>query len=307
MIRATAAAARLPQSAQGWVPLLQQALSFPIESVAFPSHFCLHTFSDGSTTTTGFSPQKTPVKLTAPRQCAVLVLLSPTATGDGFQDMCITLTKRTETVSSHKSEMSFPGGHADADETLRNAAQREALEEVGLLPSEYEIIGSLTPISTKSQHVCVTPFVAVATKPVQPHRASPEEVDSLHYLHLSTLLLKASTSHARVIKYHSLSSKRPCFFPCFFASPVQMAVSPAVRRSPKAAVVMDDCGFDPMLPEDFPGELVWGLTSLMTCELVARVARVIVDASEANSAAEVNALLIPSNVVARDPLADSTR
>ncbi|AYU83375.1 NUDIX hydrolase protein, conserved [Leishmania donovani] len=305
MIRATAAAARLPQSTQGWVPLMQRALDFPIESVTFPSHFYLLTVNKGTVSTVGFSPQKAPVQLTAPRQCAVLVLLSPAATENGFQDMCITLTKRTATMGSHKSEMSFPGGHVDADETLRNAAQRETLEEVGLPPSEYEIIGSLTPITTRALDARVTPFVAVATSPVQPYRASPAEVDSIHYLHMSTLLLRASTGHARVIKYRSFTSDRPCFFPCFFASPAQTVVSSAVCRSPKATGVADDCGFDPMLPEDFPGELVWGLTSFVTCELVARVAKAIMDAPEASSAAAVNALLTPSNVVARDPLADS--
>lgn len=284
---------------------MQRALDFPIESVTFPPHFYLHTVNNGTASTAGFLPQKTSVELTGLRQCAVLVLLSPAATGNGFQDMCLTLMKRSATTGSQKGEMSFPGGHVDGDETLRDAAQREALEEVGLLPSEYEIVGSLTPITAKALSACVTPFVAVATRPAQPYRASPAEVDSIHYLHMSALLLKASTRHARVIKYHSLTSNRPCFFPCFFASPAQTVVSSAVCRSHKATGVADDCGFDPMLPEDFPGELVWGLTSFVTCELVARVAKAIMDAPEANSAAAVNALLTPSNVVARDPIAGS--
>ncbi|GET93091.1 nudix hydrolase protein, conserved [Leishmania tarentolae] len=307
MIRSTAAAARLPQSPQGWVPLMQRALEFPIESVLFPSHFYLHTINNGTVSTAGFSPQKMQVHLPALRQCAVLVLLSPATTGNGFQDMCITLTKRSATIGSHKGEMSFPGGHADAHESLRRTAERETLEEVGLFPHEYAIIGSLMPISMKARRTCVTPFVAVATSPAQPYRASPAEVESIHYLHMSTLLLKASTRHARVIKYQSFTSNQPCLFPCFFASASQKVVSSAVRGSPKATRVTDDCGFDPMLPEDFPGELVWGLTSFVICELVARVAKAIMSASEVDSAGTPNALLTPSSVVARDPLAGATQ
>ncbi|KAG5465328.1 hypothetical protein CUR178_00030 [Leishmania enriettii] len=307
MNRATAAAARLPQSTRGWVTLLQKALDLPIESVPLPSHFYLHTLRNGTALTTGFSPLKPPVRAVSPSQYAVLVLLSPATTRSDFQDMCVTLTKRSQTMGSHKGEMSFPGGRVEADETPCDAAQREAQEEVGLFPSECEIIGSLTPIATKRHGAQVTPFVAVATKPAQPHCASPDEVASVHYLHMSGLLLNASTRHARVIKYRSLTSQCPCFFPCFFASPVQTVLSPAVCRSPKATLVADDCGFDPMLPEDFPGEMVWGLTSFVTCELVARVAKIITDAEGAESAAAVNALLTPSNVVARDPLADSLK
>lgn len=302
MSRAAAAAARLPQSARAWVPLLQQALELPLESVAFPPHFYLHHFQRGAATVAGYSPQQAPMKLTTPRQSAVLVLLSPTPTGSGFQDMCITLTKRTDRVGSHKGEMSFPGGRVDAGETPRQAAQREAVEETGLLPAGYEVVGSLTPIASNADGARVTPFVAVSPEPAQPHCASPDEVDSVHYLHLSTLLLKAPTRHSRVIKYHSFTSKRPCFFPCFFASPAQTAAAAAVRRSPAASVVEDDCGFEPMLPEDFPGELVWGITSFITCELLARVAKVITDGPDASEArAAMQALLTPSNIVARDP------
>ncbi|KAK7197234.1 Mutt-Nudix-related hydrolase 5 [Novymonas esmeraldas] len=303
---AAAAAARLPQNAQGWLPLLRRALDVPIDAVTFPQHFYVHTVVNGAVAAGGgYAPQKAPMKLSSPRQSAVLVLLSPAATASGFQDMCITLTRRSEIVTSHKGEMSFPGGRVDPGETARDAAQREALEEVGLLPSAYEIVGSLTPIATNLHGARVTPFVAVASDPAQPYCASPDEVHSIHYLHMSTLLTEAATRHARAIRYRSSVSRRPCLFPCFFASPVPTAVSDAVRLSPNASVVPDDCGFDPMLSDDFPGELVWGLTSFITCELVARVAKALTDAPGGDSAAAVRALLVPSNVVARDSVSAS--
>lgn len=274
----------------------------------YPNHFYLHIINKTGASV-GFSPQKSPMKLSSVRESAVLLLLSPTTTGNGFQDMCITFTKRTDKVGSHKNQMSFPGGRVDLGEEPQAAAQREALEETGLLPSSYEFVGSMTPIGTNQRGSRVTPFVAVSPTPAEPFCASPDEVDSVHYLHLSSLLLDASRHHARVIKYHSFSSKWPSYFPCFFTSPSQSEVSPPVCRSAKAARMPDDNGFDPMLSDDFPGELVWGLTSFMTCELVARLASEIVSGMpdvDGDRFAAVDKLLEPSNVVARDPLETPT-
>lgn len=297
-----ALAERLPQSTREWISFLRRALHTPIGSVHYPNHFYLRTINTASSSV-GFSPQKASAKLSSVGESAVLVLLSPTTTGSGFQDMCITLTKRTDKVGSHKNQMSFPGGRVDLGEAPQTAAQREALEETGLLPSSYEFVGPMTPIATNPRGSRVTPFVAVSAEPAEPYCASPDEVDSVHYLHLSSLLLDAPHHHSRVIKYHSFSSKSPSYFPCFFASPSQTEVCPPVCRSAKAVVIPDDNGFDPLLSDDFPGELVWGLTSFMTCELVARLAKEMIGTvSDSDGIAAVDALLTPSNVVARDPL-----
>jgi 8-oxo-dGTP pyrophosphatase MutT (NUDIX family) len=295
-------AARLPQTPEEWIPFLKRALHTPIELVHYPNHFYLHVISK-TFASAGFSPQKSPMKLSAVRESAVLILLSPTTTGNGFQDMCITLTKRTDKVGSHKNQMSFPGGHVDPGEEPQAAAQREALEEAGLLPSSYETVGPMTAIATNRRGSRVTPFVAVSLAQAEPYCASLDEVDSVHYLHLSSLLLDASHHHSRVIKYHSFTSRWPSYFPCFFTSPSQSEVCPPVCRSAKAAVMPDDNGFDPMLADDFPGELVWGLTSFMTCELVARLTQEVISGMPGSDRiADVEKLLKPSNVVARDPL-----
>ncbi|KPA79855.1 NUDIX hydrolase protein conserved [Leptomonas pyrrhocoris] len=301
-----ALAASLPQSTQEWIPLLRRALSTPIEAVHYPNHFYLHIIN-GTGASVGFSPQKSPMKLSSVRESAVLVFLSPTTTGKGFQDMCITLTKRTDKVGSHKNQMSFPGGHVDLGETPQTAALREAQEETGLLPSTYEVVGSMTAIGTNQRGSRVTPFVAVSRDPAQPYCASPDEVDSVHYLHLSSLMLDAPHHHARVIKYHSFSSKWPSYFPCFFTSSAQSVLCPPVCPSPKAAPMPDDNGYEPMLSDDFPGELVWGLTSFITCELVARLANELLGSTPSSDRiAEIDTLLEPTHVVARDPLETPT-
>ncbi|KPI88215.1 NUDIX hydrolase protein conserved [Leptomonas seymouri] len=301
MINRTALAARLPQTAQEWLPFVRRSLQPPIETVHYPDHFHLHIINR-SGASIGFSPQKSPMRLSSVRESAVLVLLSPTTTGNGFQDMCVTFTKRTDKVGSHKNQMSFPGGRVNDGEEAQAAAQREALEEAGLLPSTYEIVGAMTAIGTNHHGSRLTPFVAVSLEPAEPYCASVDEVDSVHYLHLSSLLLDAPHHHSRTIKYHSFSSKWPSYFPCFFASSSQSELCPPVIRSPEAVAIPDDNGFDPMLSSDFPGELVWGFTSFITCELVARLAGELVDAtSSTDRIAMVDTLLKPSNIVARDP------
>ncbi len=55
----------------------------------------------------------------------------------------LVFTRRTETLSRHAGEISFPGGLADEGEDPATAALREAEEELGLAPADVELVGSL--------------------------------------------------------------------------------------------------------------------------------------------------------------------
>jgi 8-oxo-dGTP pyrophosphatase MutT (NUDIX family) len=69
-------------------------------------------------------------------------------------------TRRTETVQSHKGQVSFPGGAADPeDRSPAETALREAHEEIGLLPGDVEVFGRLNSRPTIS-HYYVSPIVA---------------------------------------------------------------------------------------------------------------------------------------------------
>src|SRR6185503_12136425 len=53
-------------------------------------------------------------------------------------------TRRTDTVESHKGQVSFPGGACDEGETVpEQTALREADEEIGLQASDIKILGRL--------------------------------------------------------------------------------------------------------------------------------------------------------------------
>ena len=65
----------------------------------------------------------------------------------------LVFTKRTEHLSRHPGEISFPGGLADDDEDLADTALREAEEELGLAPADVELLGV--------SGILVAPFVGI--------------------------------------------------------------------------------------------------------------------------------------------------
>lgn len=70
------------------------------------------------------------------RQAAVLMLIFERG-GEPY----FLLTRRTETVSTHKGQISFPGGMRQNGEGLEQTALRETFEEVGLDQSRIEVLG----------------------------------------------------------------------------------------------------------------------------------------------------------------------
>ena len=74
-------------------------------------------------------------------------------------------TRRTDTVESHKGQVSFPGGACDDGETTpEETALREAEEEIGLNPGDVKILGRLANLITISYYR-VTPVVGVVKWP----------------------------------------------------------------------------------------------------------------------------------------------
>lgn len=102
------------------------------------------------------------------------------------------LIKRVEDGKAHSGQVSFPGGKQDIqDADLRTTALREANEEVGLISSEVEIIGSLTPLYIPVSNFNVYPFVGYADKePV--YNLSEREVDAIIEVPVRELFLPES-------------------------------------------------------------------------------------------------------------------
>lgn len=99
----------------------------------------------------------------------------------------VILTRRSPTLRSHTHQVSFPGGRLDQDEGPVEAALREASEEIGLDPTDVEILGQLSPLATLSKGSHITPFVgALERRPVL--RPNPQEVEHAFDIALVELL-----------------------------------------------------------------------------------------------------------------------
>lgn len=95
-------------------------------------------------------------------------------------------TERRRDLRRHAGEISFPGGRAEAGETLVECALREAEEEIGLDPAAVEVVGALPPTSTVVTSFKVLPVVAVVPERLA-HRLSPHEVERVIELELDEL------------------------------------------------------------------------------------------------------------------------
>jgi 8-oxo-dGTP pyrophosphatase MutT (NUDIX family) len=74
-------------------------------------------------------------------------------------------TRRTETVESHKGQVSFPGGACDDGETSpEQTALRETEEEIGIPARDVKILGRLANLITIT-YFRVTPVVGVVKWP----------------------------------------------------------------------------------------------------------------------------------------------
>ena len=102
-------------------------------------------------------------------------------------ELHVVFTRRRDDLRRHAGEISFPGGRQESrDEDLRATALREAEEEIGLAPSEVDLVGALPPTGTFTTSYRVHPFVGLIA-PGHRWAPQPDEVDAILELPLSAL------------------------------------------------------------------------------------------------------------------------
>ena len=97
------------------------------------------------------------IEIDAPQYRRASVLIPLIRNHEGWS---LLFTKRAENLAAHSGQISFPGGAVEGEESLQDAAIREAQEEVGIPPEKVELIGRLDDLVTNSGYL-VAPFVGV--------------------------------------------------------------------------------------------------------------------------------------------------
>jgi len=96
------------------------------------------------------------------RAAAVLVGLIERPEG-----LSVLLTRRTDTLEHHPGQISFPGGHIEADDAdAAAAALRETEEEIGLSASHIDVVGRLDTYITRTGF-SISPIIGMVRPPFE--------------------------------------------------------------------------------------------------------------------------------------------
>lgn len=112
-------------------------------------------------------------------------------------DLTVLLTQRTDHLTAHPGQISFPGGRVEAGDADPVAtALREAHEEIGLDAGQVDVLGSLPTYTTGSGFI-VTPVVALVHSGFDPV-VDPFEVAEVFEVPLAFLMTPAHHLRHRV-------------------------------------------------------------------------------------------------------------
>jgi 8-oxo-dGTP pyrophosphatase MutT (NUDIX family) len=129
------------------------------------------------------------------RPAAALLLIYPNA-----GEWHVPLTVRGSALRQHTGQVSLPGGRLDhPDESVEQAALREAEEEVGVAPRTVEIIGRLTPVPIAVSGHLLYPVVGVAQQRPAFSIAAPE-VERLIELPVARLMERGAVGSERRVR-----------------------------------------------------------------------------------------------------------
>ena len=147
------------------------------------------------------------------RRSAVLLLLHEAgalATEGGASQLATTpdvhvlLTVRSRRLNHHGGQISLPGGGIDPGESARQAAMREACEEVGIDSRRVDCLGDLTPLYIPVSRNIVHPILAVHRGDAG-LRLQASEVEEAFSIPLRTLQDDAAVRwQTRTIKGHEI-------------------------------------------------------------------------------------------------------
>jgi len=99
------------------------------------------------------------------------------------------LTRRSDELVEHRGQVAFPGGaQEEQDANLQDTALREMNEEIGVLPEDVQVLGSLGDIPVITNYL-VSLFVGQISWPY-PLKINSKEVNSIFIVPLQWLVDK---------------------------------------------------------------------------------------------------------------------
>jgi 8-oxo-dGTP pyrophosphatase MutT (NUDIX family) len=196
-----------------YVPYLAEA-----KLPAMEAHLKMAPFERMESLKNAFSENKDP------RMAAVMMLFYPK---NGMTHLVLIVRNAYEGV--HSGQIAFPGGKWETeDEDFSATALRETHEEVGIRPSQMEIIKLFTPTYIPPSNFMVYPYLGICKEEVC-FVLDPTEVSSIIELPLSVFLSDKIIIEAKLTTSYAKNISVPAF--------------------------------------DIDGHVVWGATAMMLSEL----------------------------------------
>ncbi|SFD87328.1 NUDIX domain-containing protein [Actinopolyspora alba] len=131
------------------------------------------------------------------RPAAVLILFGEDPGRDGDPD--VLLLRRADSLNSHPGQVAFPGGATDdGDEGPVDTALREAIEEVGVLPSGITPVATLPELYLAHSAFRVTPVLAHWHDPGPVEAVDPAETAAVARVPISMLTRPGNRLNVRI-------------------------------------------------------------------------------------------------------------
>ena len=140
------------------------------------------------------------------RKAAVMMLFYPK---NGRTHLVLIV--RSSYDGTHSSQIAFPGGKFEPEDAVfANTALRETHEEIGILPSEIEIIKSFTELYVPPSNFMVHPFLGISREEIT-FIPDPNEVASIIELPLSVFLSDEIIISAEMVTSYAGKVNVPAF------------------------------------------------------------------------------------------------